>query len=137
LGRFDAIFTSLLRVACKSLDPPQTLESQLVLTAHDVVAGDPDTVYPDPKTIDAILITGSRHSAYADDDWIVRLTAYTCRLLEEGRVRVIGVCFGHQIAARALGARVARSPQGWELSATKLGLTEEGRRVFGAESLVS
>ncbi|KAK4237794.1 glutamine amidotransferase class-I [Achaetomium macrosporum] len=134
LGRFDAIFTSLFRAACESLDPPEPLESQLALTAHDVV-GAGDAAYPDPDTIDAVLITGSRYSAYADDDWIVRLTAYTRRLLDEGRVRVIGVCFGHQIVARALGAEVARSPLGWELSVTELELTEEGKRVFGADSL--
>ncbi|KAK4149404.1 putative glutamine amidotransferase class-I [Chaetomidium leptoderma] len=123
LGGFDAIFTSLLRTACESLDVPQPLESQLALTAHDVVNGDPATVYPDPDTIDAVFITGSSHSASSNQDWI------------EGRVRVIGVCFGHQIVARALGARVGRSPHGWELSVVKVGLTEEGKRVFGAGSL--
>jgi GMP synthase-like glutamine amidotransferase len=57
--------------------------------------------------------------------------------LDAGRVRVIGVCFGHQIVARALGARVAPSPGGWELSVTEVQLSKEGRRVFGGESLVS
>lgn len=137
LGRFDTIFTTVLRSACASLDPPQALESQLTLTSHDVAAGDLETVYPDPATIDAVLITGSRHSAYANDDWIVRLTEYTRRLLEGRRVRVIGVCFGHQIVARALGARVGRSPNGWELSVVRVELTEEGKGVFGAESVVS
>ncbi|GAP87845.1 putative glutamine amidotransferase class-I [Rosellinia necatrix] len=135
LGQFDAIFTTLLRAACQSLDPPQALESELEISAHDVVAGDPETVYPDPATIDAVLITGSRHSAYSNDEWVLRLTAYTRLLLEEGRVRVIGVCFGHQIAARALGAQVTPSSRGWELSVTELELTNEGKRVFGTESL--
>ncbi|KAK3303706.1 class I glutamine amidotransferase-like protein [Chaetomium strumarium] len=138
LGGFDSIFTSLLRAGCESLDPPQPLTSQLTLTAHNVVgaaaAGD-DEAYPDPATIDAVLITGSRYAAYADDEWIVRLTYYTRRLLDGGRVRVIGVCFGHQIVARALGAPVARSSAGWELSVTELELTEEGKRVFGVNSL--
>jgi GMP synthase-like glutamine amidotransferase len=136
-GRFGAIFTSLLRAACESLDPPQMLESQLALSTHDVVAGDPATAYPDPETIDAVLITGSKHSAFEDQDWIVRLVAYTRRLLEGGRVRVVGVCFGHQIAARAIGAQVARSLRGWELAVTQLELTEEGKTVFMADTLVS
>lgn len=102
-----------------------------------MVNGDPQTVYPDPSTIDAILITGSKYSAYADDDWIIRLTEYTRALIEEGRVRIIGVCFGHQIVARALGGRVAASLAGWELSVTEMELTKEGKRVFGGESLVS
>ena len=137
LGRFEAIFTSMFEAAAKSLNPPQTLGSQLTITAHDVVLGDPATAYPDPETIDAVLITGSRHSAYAEDDWIVRLTAFTRRLLDENRVRVIGVCFGHQIVARALGAKVATSPYGWELSITEMELTEKGKTVFGAEKVVS
>ncbi|KAK1675209.1 class I glutamine amidotransferase-like protein [Colletotrichum godetiae] len=136
LGRFDTIFTTLLRNACESLDPPQRLESQLALTSYNVVAEDGvDAAYPELGSIDAVLITGSRYSAYADDEWIVRLTAFTRRLLDEGRVRVIGVCFGHQIVARAFGGQVARSPGGWELSVTKLELTDEGQNVFGSESL--
>ncbi|KAK3297394.1 class I glutamine amidotransferase-like protein [Chaetomium fimeti] len=143
VGQFDTIFTTLLRAACASLDPPQTLESQLTLTAHDVVAApavtgedsDSGWDYPDPDTIDAVLITGSRASAYDEDEWVVRLAAFVRRLLDEGRVRVIGVCFGHQIVARALGARVAPSPAGWELSVTEVRLSEEGRAVFGGESL--
>ncbi|EAQ86382.1 hypothetical protein CHGG_07635 [Chaetomium globosum CBS 148.51] len=136
LGQFDAIFTTLLRHACASLSPPQTLESQLAITAHDVVRGGPDTgAYPDPDAIDAVLITGSRSAAYADDAWVVRLAAFVRGLLDGGRVRVIGVCFGHQIVARALGARVAPSPGGWELSVTEVALSKEGRRVFGGESL--
>lgn len=136
-GRFGAIFTLLLRAACESLDLPQTLDSQLSLSTYDVVAGDPDTAYPDPETIDAVLITGSRHSAFENHHWIIRLVEYTRRLLEGNRVRVIGVCFGHQITARALGAQIARSPNYWELSVTELELTEEGKRVFGADTLVS
>ena len=136
-GRFGTIFTSLLQAACHSLDPPQTLESQLAISTHDVVTGDPKTAYPDPEAIDAVLITGSKYSAYDNQDWIVRLVAYTRHLLKGGRVRVIGVCFGHQIVARSLGAQVARSPRGWELAVTQMNLTEEGRRVFGANSLVS
>lgn len=140
LGGFADIFTTLLRAATEGLSPPQPLESHLALTAHDVVvAGDAaaTTAYPDPETIDAVLITGSRHAAHADDAWVLSLVAYTRRLLDGGRVRVLGVCFGHQIAARALGAPVGRSPHGWELSVTRVELTAEGKRVFGAEFLVS
>ncbi|KAH6641041.1 class I glutamine amidotransferase-like protein [Chaetomium tenue] len=132
VGQFDTIFSTLLHAACASLTPPQTLESQLTLSAHDVVRGG---LYPDPDAIDAVLITGSRSAAYADDAWVVRLAAFVRGLLEGGRVRVIGVCFGHQIVARALGAKVAPAPGGWELSVTEVQLSEEGRGVFGGASL--
>ncbi|KAG8161937.1 hypothetical protein KVR01_007702 [Diaporthe batatas] len=136
LGRFGAIFTSMFEAACKSQDPPQTLGSQLTLTAHDVVSGDSTTAYPDPKEIDAVLVTGSRYSAYDDYDWVLRLTDFIRRLLlTDSHVRVIGVCFGHQIIARALGATVAPSPWGWELSLTEIQLTETGKAVFGTGKL--
>lgn len=138
LGTFDTIFTTLLRAACVTTDPSQPqqpLESQLTITAYDSVS--PDVVYPDPDTIDAVLITGAKYSAYDDAEWIVRLTDYTRQLLEGGRVRVIGVCFGHQIVGRALGGTVGVSPGGWELAITEVAVSEEGKEVLGTgETLV-
>jgi len=51
------------------------------------------------------------------------------------RCRVIGICFGHQVVGRALGATVAKSEKGWEISITKLSLNEKGKKVFGVEEL--
>ncbi|KAK7957159.1 uncharacterized protein PG986_006381 [Apiospora aurea] len=133
-GKYGSVFAHLFRQACA----PAPLESQLALSAHDVVH-DLDS-YPDPETLDAVLITGSKHSAFENDEWILRLVAYTKRLLEAparredgGRapVRVIGVCFGHQIVGRALGA----PDRGWELSVVDMALTDEGKRIFGGETL--
>ncbi|KAK8868485.1 class I glutamine amidotransferase-like protein [Apiospora arundinis] len=136
-GKYGSVFAHLFRQACA----PDSLESQLTLSAHDVV-NDPSS-YPDPETLDAVLITGSKHSAFEDHEWILRLVAYTKRLLEQpaarpdGRppVRVIGVCFGHQIVGRAMGAPVGRSDRGWELSVVDMALTDEGKRIFGGETL--
>ncbi|KAK8079632.1 hypothetical protein PG997_007450 [Apiospora hydei] len=138
-GKYGSVFAHLFRQACA----PEPLESQLTLSSHDVVH-DLDS-YPDPETLDAVLITGSKHSAFENDEWILRLVAYTKRLLEApardredgGRapVRVIGVCFGHQIVGRALGAPVGRSDRGWELSVVDMALTDEGKRIFGGETL--
>lgn len=136
-GTYGSVFAHLFRQACA----PDSLESQLTLSSHDVV--NDLSSYPDPETLDAVLITGSKHSAFEDDEWILRLVAYTKRLLEQpsregGRapVRVIGVCFGHQIVGRAMGAPVGRSDRGWELSVVNMALTDEGKRIFGGETLV-
>ncbi|KAI1849989.1 hypothetical protein JX265_003362 [Neoarthrinium moseri] len=132
-GGYGGVFTDLFRRACGSLSPPQSLESQLDLSAHDIV-NDLDS-YPDPETLDAVLISGSKHNSFESDEWILRLVQYTKRLLEGGRVRIIGVCFGHQIVARAMGNEVGRSVRGWELSVVEMALTEEGKKIFGKDTL--
>jgi hypothetical protein len=132
-GGYGGVFTALLDAACVSLDPPQSLASQLSISIHDVV-GDLDS-YPAIETIDAILITGSRHSAFDDDPWILKLVEYTKRCID-GDVRVVGVCFGHQIVGRAMGVQVARSGTGWEVSVTDVELTEKGKELFNLEKMV-
>lgn len=125
-GGYGGVFTELFRQAVA----PEALEAHLTLSSHDVVSGGA-AAYPDPTTVDAVLITGSKHSAFEGDEWIERLVAYTKALLDGGRVRVVGVCFGHQIVGRALGAPVGRSPTGrWELAVVDVALTDEGKRLF-------
>ncbi|KAI0841409.1 class I glutamine amidotransferase-like protein [Hypoxylon sp. FL0890] len=132
-GSYGGVFRHLFEQACATLNPPQPLSAQLDISHHDIV-NDLDA-YPDPETIDAILITGSKYSAYENDEWIIRLTQYTRRCLEGGRVRVVGVCFGHQIVGRAMGADVGKNIRGWELSVTGHELTDEGKKLFGMEKI--
>jgi GMP synthase-like glutamine amidotransferase len=51
-------------------------------------------------------------------------------------VRILGICFGHQIVGRALGAKVGRSEQGWEIAVCGMDLTEKGKELFGREKIV-
>ncbi|KAK9473172.1 class I glutamine amidotransferase-like protein [Dipodascopsis tothii] len=91
--------------------------------------------YPDPAAIDGVLITGSRADAHADDDWILHLLDYVRELATNpanAHVRIVGICFGHQIVARALGGSVVKNPLGWELSATTLELSPAGQALFPA-----
>jgi GMP synthase-like glutamine amidotransferase len=57
-------------------------------------------------------------------------------LLDQKRVRVVGVCFGHQIIGRALGTPLGRSDEGWEVSVLPMELTDEGKRLFKRDGLV-
>ncbi|KAI1329760.1 putative class I glutamine amidotransferase [Xylariaceae sp. FL0255] len=134
---YGGVFTHLFQRACDSLKPPVPLESQLDLSVYHVVNDKPDVAisYPDPETIDAILITGSKHDSFENHQWILDLISYTKRCLEGGRVRVIGVCFGHQIVARALGAKVNRNPKGWEVSVIEHELTDEGKKILGMDKM--
>lgn len=58
------------------------------------------------------LITGCNLSAYDRVPWIEQLLDWI-RQAHSERVKLVGVCFGHQMVAQALGGRVERSPKGW------------------------
>ena len=45
-------------------------------------------------------------------------------------MRILGICFGHQIIGRALEAKVGRSDAGWEIAVCDMDLTEEGKKEF-------
>ncbi|MFB6104012.1 MAG: type 1 glutamine amidotransferase [Halobacteriaceae archaeon] len=55
---------------------------------------------------DAVVVTGSRSSVYWDDPWIESLTDRVARLVAAD-VPVLGVCYGHQVLADAVGGTVA------------------------------
>src|SRR5690554_3309203 len=73
-----------------------------------------------PPGIDAAdgwLITGSRHGAYEDHPWIPPLEEFI-RTVHVARRPMIGICFGHQIIAQALGGRVEKFAGGWAVGRT-------------------
>ena len=61
---------------------------------------------PDHTEFDGIVVTGSRSSVYWDEAWIPPLIDYVAEAAEAG-LPVLGVCYGHQVVAEALGGRVA------------------------------
>lgn len=63
------------------------------------------------------LITGSRHGVYEDHPWIPPLEQFI-RDCFAAHVPVVGICFGHQIVAQAMGGKVERFAQGWAVGAT-------------------
>lgn len=70
------------------------------------------------KDCDGWLITGSRHGAYEDHPWIAPLETFI-RNAYAAHVPMVGVCFGHQIIAQAMGGKVEKFAGGWATGATE------------------
>ncbi|MGI3900985.1 MAG: glutamine amidotransferase-related protein [Janthinobacterium lividum] len=66
-----------------------------------------------PDVHQAYVITGSSAGVYDDLPWIEPLKAFIRAV--QGRARMVGLCFGHQVMAEALGGRVEKSHKGWGL----------------------
>lgn len=82
-------------------------------TTWHVVQGD----FPDnAQAADGWLITGSKHGAYEDLPWIPPLEDLIREIAANGQP-LVGVCFGHQIIAQALGGRVEKVARGWSVGA--------------------
>ncbi|MEP2639809.1 type 1 glutamine amidotransferase [Roseobacter sp.] len=78
-----------------------------------------DGEMPDDVTAaDGWLITGSKHGAYEDHDWIPPLEDFI-RAAHTARRPMIGICFGHQIIAQAMGGRVEKYAGGWAVGRTE------------------
>lgn len=63
------------------------------------------------------LITGSRHGVYDDLPFIKPLEGFV-RDAFAARVPMVGICFGHQIIASALGGEVEKFEGGWSVGPT-------------------
>ena len=61
---------------------------------------------------DGWLISGSRHGVYDELDWMAPMQQFIREVAQAG-LPLIGVCFGHQIVASALGGEVVKSERGW------------------------
>ncbi len=80
----------------------------------------------DVHEADGWLITGSRHGAYEDHPFIAPLEAFIRDVYAAG-VPVVGIFFGHQSMAQALGGRVEKYAGGWAVGPQEYDM--EGARV--------
>ncbi|MGI9294385.1 MAG: glutamine amidotransferase-related protein [Pseudomonadales bacterium] len=110
-GQYPTMFESLLRSVDPSID----------VHGYAVHRGE----YPqDIDAVDAYIISGSRFSAYDDEPWIHRFSEFV-KHLHERRKKLVGICFGHQLIAHALGGRTEKSAKGWGIGVQTLQLSAQ------------
>ncbi|MCL9684693.1 glutamine amidotransferase-related protein [Legionella maioricensis] len=98
-GQYTEMLAALLRPVAPSIN----------FTVFDAEQGE---LPGDIHAADAYLITGSRHGVNDGFPWITQLEEFV-RTLHAAQKKVIGICFGHQLIAKALGGKVIKSPKGW------------------------
>ena len=98
-GSYPQMFQRMIRAADASID----------FDVVSIVSGVP---LPNPDTLQAILITGSSAGVYDKLDWIAPLEDFV-RAAYANQIPMVGVCFGHQLMAQALGGTVRKSEKGW------------------------
>jgi GMP synthase (glutamine-hydrolysing) len=98
-GNYPAMFRDLFK----------SVDDSIEITIFNVIEGE----YPeDIHAFDGYVTTGSRYGAEDDLPWINELITFVQRLYREN-VKLVGICFGHQVIAKALGGQVVKSDKGW------------------------
>ncbi len=67
---------------------------------------------PSVRECEAYLATGSRYSVYEPIDWIDQAKSLV-KEIAAAELPYLGVCFGHQLLAEALGGKVRKAESGW------------------------
>ena len=102
-GEYPDMFESLLG----------PLAPEFEFVTYDVEQGE----FPrDINEVDGYLITGSKSSVYEDKPWIHKLNAFV-QALHAQEKKLVGICFGHQMVAQALGGKTEKSDKGWGVGA--------------------
>lgn len=108
-GDFDQWFIARSRTAAR-------------FHTHHIHNGDP---LPSPEESDGWIITGSPRSVYDQLPWLAAAKKALVLAVESDHP-ILGVCFGHQLLAAAIGSDVGPNPQGWEMGQTTISLLEQG-----------
>ncbi|OIT19761.1 PREDICTED: gamma-glutamyl peptidase 3-like [Nicotiana attenuata] len=84
------------------------------------------------QNYEGFVVSGSPFDAYGNEHWILKL----CILLQTlffMQKKVLGICFGHQVLCRALGGKVGKACNGWDIGLRKLSIVKN----FSTHSFLS
>jgi GMP synthase-like glutamine amidotransferase len=98
-GSYPQMFETMIAAA----DPSVTFDTVSIPAGEKL---------PEVGGLKAILITGSSAGVYDEFDWIAPLEDFV-RAANDAGVPMVGVCFGHQLIAQALGGTARKSEKGW------------------------
>jgi GMP synthase-like glutamine amidotransferase len=88
-------------------------------TGFNVALGEfPESV----ETCDAYVITGSPNGVYDEEPWIAALMQFIHDAYAADK-KLVGICFGHQVLAHALGGHTEKSDKGWGLGLKQFNVT--------------
>ena len=97
---------------------------------------------PDAEDLAGIVITGSAAMVSEKEDWSENTAVWLAQAVQK-EIPVLGVCYGHQLLAQALGGRVGPNPAGRQIGTVESQLTDSGQndpllghlpRIFSAQS---
>ncbi len=107
-GDYNDMFTALLGGQGFTFDTYAVVDGQMPDSVHDAQGW---------------IITGSRHGVYEPHGWIAPLEDFI-RACFTADIPVLGICFGHQIMAQALGGKVEKYSGGWSVGNTDYALKD-------------
>lgn len=82
---------------------------------------------PDPQQLSGILITGSHAMVTDREDWSELTAAWIPWVVKSG-TPLLGICYGHQLLAHAMGGQVGPNPLGKEFGTVEIQLSEHATR---------